>query len=250
MSSIAIQTNLLQESEIDVWPICLDSNTTAVDVLFETLSLDEKLRSSKFHFSKDRDRYVVARGKLRKIISEYLNIDAGQVAFSYNRYGKPFCEKQSGSLQFNISHSKEMALVAVTSGANVGIDIEFINHDIDVMKLAQKAFSQLDASILENLPVDLRNNAFFKGWTRKEAYTKAVGKGFFDDSNIQEVSMLSGHSTISFDVVDGNNIRKWTVTSLCSGGKYSAALAIEGSIREVRYRQRFLGSISEFPLIN
>jgi 4'-phosphopantetheinyl transferase len=222
---------LLQAGEIDVWSTCLRGDSSSIQALFEILSPDERQKANKYVFAKDRDRFVVARGTLRKILGGYLTISPSRVSFSYNRYGKPFLDVEDRAIRFNVSHSQELALFAVTREQEVGIDVEFIDDRIAILKTAQSVFSPTEISKLEALPANLQTAAFFSGWTRKEAILKAMGEGFSFPAKQLTISELFGESKISFSIDKPD----WSLMSLPSEPNYMAALAVEGKIGTIRY---------------
>lgn len=227
----------LKDGEIDVWRVDLDRDPDSVCSLFKTLSRDEQQRAGRFHFAKDRGQFVIARGSLRKIIGGYLALEPDRIDFSYNAFGKPFLELEETRLRFNVSHSRGFALVAVASGREVGIDIEFVDDDLDVLTVAHSVFSQTEISILEKLPSALRPLAFFKGWTRKEAYLKALGKGFSERSGQLSGTVIPDEPNIPLGTTDGQNVRDWSLVSLPYERDYMAALAVESRIGTIRYWQ-------------
>lgn len=176
----------------------------------------------------------MARGNLRRIIGSYLDLEPDQIRFSYNRFGKPFIDDRNVSIRFNVSHSRDIAMIAVTSGRDVGIDIEFIDNGLDILTTASGIFSTTELSILEKLPSHLRTPAFFRGWTRKEAYLKALGKGFSDESINFPVSLLTDEHNTSFSTNNGERYRNWSLMTLAMDFGYSAAVAVEGEIGTLR----------------
>ena len=134
-------------------------------------SEDEAQRAARFHFAVDRDHFIAAHGCLRDIPARYLPIEPGQLSFSNGAYGKPFLSGVSaeGGLEFNLSHSRDFALVAVTRNHPVGVDVEYVRRDIPREKIARRFFSEHELSDLLSLPLTRRETGFFNCWTRKEA---------------------------------------------------------------------------------
>jgi hypothetical protein len=106
------------------------------------LSDDERSRADKFYFNRDRRRFIVARAGLRIILGRYLGIEPEQLRFHYNRYGKPSLSGHSGEdeLRFNVSHSRDLALHAITREGNVGIDVEHLRENLANIKLPNTSF--------------------------------------------------------------------------------------------------------------
>jgi 4'-phosphopantetheinyl transferase len=144
--------------------------------------------------------------------------------------------EQDGGLRFNVSHSRVIGLIAVTKYREVGIDIEYVNHDFDVLSVAASAFSAEEAERLRILPATLQTAAFFSGWTRKEACLKAMGDGLSSSAEQQAAcSAIGDEQWVSFRSSAGDRITDWTLTSVETADEYKAALAVEGTIETVRY---------------
>jgi 4'-phosphopantetheinyl transferase len=167
---------------IDVWVTDLDARDDAPAVL----STDELERAARFHFERDRRRFVRCRALLRKLIARSIGCDAASLTFRYNAYGKPELDE----IHFNVSHSANIAVIALTY-APIGIDVETINPSAEVMSLARTAFSSAECGALAAMPHAERAAAFFRGWTRKEAYLKLLGTGFSLASDSFTVSLAN-----------------------------------------------------------
>jgi 4'-phosphopantetheinyl transferase len=141
------------------------------------LSPEEKQRAAKFHYPEDRDHFINARGILRSLLGRYLNLPAGEINFSYAAYGKPDLATE-GPLRFNISHAGGHGLFGFTSGAPIGVDLEKTDLSIEVERLASRFFSPTETTAVLALPPADQIAAFFRTWTRKEAFIKAHGEGF------------------------------------------------------------------------
>jgi len=162
-------------NEVHVWRVPLNISDKLLKQLFHLLSKDETDRAKKFHFEKDRKRYISTRGHLRVLIGKYLDQKPDTLVFNYNKYGKPFIT--DNSIQFNVSHSKELGLIAFDLDLEVGVDIEWKRPDFGGLKIAKRFFSREELLELETLPPDEQAQGFFNCWSRKEAYIKALGKG-------------------------------------------------------------------------
>jgi 4'-phosphopantetheinyl transferase len=137
------------------------------------------LRASRFHFEKDRIYFTRCRSALRSLLAGYLAIPATEIRFECLTSGKPqlAAEQNPRTLQFNVSHSANMALIAVGSERRLGVDIEKIRSEVDTASLAERFFSLRERAGLQALPDHLRVPGFFACWTRKEAFLKATGDG-------------------------------------------------------------------------
>ena len=229
----------LEPSEIHIWRVCLDRERASARDLFEVLSADEKQKAGKYHFEQDRDNFVVARGILRQILGGYLDILPGEIRFSYNRYGKPALDigMNADGLRFNMSHSNGLVLYSVAREQEVGIDIEYIDDSFTIRPVAATCFSPSEMSMLDELPSDRQPAAFFTGWTRKEAYIKAIGEGVSMPLKEITVSLLPDDVRISMTPNDRSETRTWSLVTLPFESDYAAALAAEGSIERLFYWQ-------------
>lgn len=173
------KTLKLESDEVHVWRASLDLEASSIQSLLDILCVEEQQRAERYHFPKDRDRFIVARGLLRVIISYYLGKEPRDLQFVYNQYGKPALSEAYNRepLCFNLSHSRELALYAVTQNRNLGVDLEYIRTGFPCEEIAERFFSPQENAILRTLPLDMKHKAFFTCWTRKEAYIKATGKG-------------------------------------------------------------------------
>jgi 4'-phosphopantetheinyl transferase len=204
-----------------------------------TLSEDERARSARFHFERDRVRFVVARGALRNILGHYLNVPPGSLRFGYGAHGKPSLLPEfvmgssglaAGKLEFNVSHSHTLALVAVAQGRALGVDIERLRADASERQLAERFFSAQEVSALCALPDAQQPRAFFDCWTRKEAYIKARGEGLSFPLAEFDVSLQPGMpATLLCVRGDALEAGRWSLRTLDVGPGYAAALAVEGS---------------------
>ncbi len=150
--------------------------------MHETLTADERERAARFHFEKHRRRVIVARGILRSIIARYFGIDAWRDPgiSTYSAKGKPaLAEPKIEDFGFNLSHSGDLALYAFAPGAPIGVDVEIIRPVDEMDAIAKRFFSPLEYDMLQRVPPVDQIEAFFCCWTRKEAYIKAEGLGFW-----------------------------------------------------------------------
>ena len=168
----------LARGEVHVWSVPLDVSPETSAGLYETLGEDEQSRSARFRFERDRRRFIVARGSLRELLTRYLATPPGQLRFVYNTFGKPGLSPECGrGLRFNISHSADLALIAIALDAEVGVDLEHLRALPDYAEIARGFFSPAEVDELTRLPSGLQAQAFFRCWTKKEAYAKARGEG-------------------------------------------------------------------------
>ncbi len=221
----------LEEDEIHVWRAHLGLDRERLERLAKTLSSDEQTRAARFHFARDRDHYIAGRGLLRSILGNYLATEPGQLRFSYNPYGKPELQSpaNSGALQFNLAHSRGLALYAFTRRRQIGIDVEMIRPDFATEEIAARFFSPAEIAVLRALPREVQPVAFFNCWTRKEAFIKARGMGLSLPLDQFVVAFAPGESPALVSAADDPQAAEhWAIAALEPGNGYAAALAVEG----------------------
>jgi 4'-phosphopantetheinyl transferase len=169
---------------------------------------------------------------MRIILGRYLGAKPAALQFERGAFGKPFlpASQNDCGLRFNLSHSHELALLALTRGCDIGIDIELIDPAFTSDEVARHFFSRAEIAQLESLPPDLRANAFFTCWTRKEAYIKARGEGLSLPLHEFDVSLAPESACVLVaNRRDPEEVSRWSFRNILAGAKYAAALAIEKS---------------------
>ena len=205
--------------------------------LESTLAEDEKARAARFIFDRDRDHFIAARGILRDLLSRYVECPAGTIKFAYGPQGKPALADpgSKSSVRFNLSHSHGLAVIAVGAGREVGIDVELLRPEFAGEDIAKRYFSAREVRELAQLPVGSRTEAFFRCWTRKEAYIKARGEGLHVPLDSFSVSL----SPDRFPELLSADESRWKIESLVPSSeaerRYAAALVAEGKDWASRY---------------
>jgi len=219
----------LKNGEVHVWRVRLDQPPPISEALSNPLDPDEKQRATAFCFPRDREHFKVARGALREILSRYLHLSAKRIQFSLNDYGKPSVSGQTGEnrLRFNISNSHGVALYALTGCEAVGVDVELIREDVAGLLIAERCFSPIELSKLRALPRDLQTSAFFRCWTRKEAYIKARGEGLSHPLDKFTVSLTpSEPASLLHTANDPCEASEWSLRDVDPYPNYVAAIAV------------------------
>jgi 4'-phosphopantetheinyl transferase len=222
---------VLGGDEIHVWRATLDQTPTQIQSFLHNLAADEQARAERFYFEKDREHFIVARGVLRAILGCYLNRVPEGLSFCYSSHGKPALARESDgyAIRFSVSHSHGVALYAVTRGREVGIDVERIRSDLEVAEVAERFFSRREVAMLRTLPTEVQREAFFRCWTRKEAYIKARGEGLSLPLDQFDVSLAPGEPAAVLGTQrDPSEASRWSLQELTPGPGYVAALAVEG----------------------
>jgi 4'-phosphopantetheinyl transferase len=219
----------LDPDEAHVWRVDVGSAYACRDVLWSFLAADEQQKAADFLFEGDRERFIVSRGVLRALLGCYLRRHPGSLGFGYDLYGKPHLAGDFG-ICFSTSHSHGLVLLAFTRGRDVGVDIERVRADLGLEGIAARCFSPREIATLHSLRHDLREEAFFACWTRKEALAKAEGEGLAFPLCRFSVTLIPGEPAMLLDSMgDPLEPTKWTLRELTPEPGYVAALAIEGN---------------------
>ena len=231
------ETPRLFPDEVHLWLVRLEGQHLDLQDLRETLSKDEQSKANRFHFERHRRRYVVCRGILRKLIGGYLRQEPSYIRFQYEPMGKPVLDKGSGEgLQFNLSHSEGVALLALTRHREIGVDVEFLRPISDATQIAERFFSDHECADLRGLASQDQIAAFFNCWTRKEAYLKARGEGISRGLDQFCVSLVPQEPARLLRVQwDPKEVERWSMLSLKPTPDYIAALVVEGKDWKPRY---------------
>ncbi len=225
----------LARNEIHVWRLRLEPDAAEEWRLTECLAPDELARAQRFRFEPDRRRFILRRTRLRQILADYLGVTPVAVCFSNNEHGKPAIVgvAEAGDLRFSYSHSADVALLAVTLEREVGADLEQHRAMPDALQLASAFFAPAEVAALKQLPETELESAFFDCWTRKEAFIKALGLGLSFPLNAFVVSLGEPVRLLELHGAPPP-VGAWTLHSLSVGPGFSAALAVEGVVTEVR----------------
>jgi 4'-phosphopantetheinyl transferase len=218
--SIAPTNPKLSNGEVHIWRVALDQSTSEVERLAAMLSADEQARSQRLRY---RDAFIVGRGSLREILSRYLAIAPHQLQFRYESKGKPVLESPDSllPLQFNLSHSQNWMLCAVTQSRRVGIDLEFVRPIADLAALTQRFFSAQEHEAIQALPIEQHHRSFFRFWTAKEAILKALGDGLTSLNAVELTETLQLVRLGEFSVAN------WWLQSFIPEPEFEATIAVE-----------------------
>ena len=161
---------------VDVWTVPLDQPAACEARLIASCSTLEHARAARMPIVRRGHDFLVGRGILRAVLGAYLGIPPRHVRIAAGAHGKPFVDSPAAP-SFNVSHSHGLAVIAVTPGFQVGVDLELVDLRVDVVAIARRFLSKEEAALLSPLGPGARSTAFFRLWTRKEAYAKATGSG-------------------------------------------------------------------------
>lgn len=223
-----------------LWLASLNANYQVSDVLSRSLSNDEWERADRFVFQRDRRYFVVARGILRGILARYLDCQPGEIRFHYAPDGKPGIDFPGvpPRLEFNLSHSSGLLILAVTQGRRVGVDVERIRPLPDLHQIASYSFSNYEQNMLAKLTPEEKLIGFFRCWTRKEAYLKARGTGLLIPLDSFDMSLAPDNPIrMLSNRLDPSEVSRWDFHTFNPEEGYIGALAIEGQGTKPDFRR-------------
>ena len=224
----------LSESQIHIWSFPTKASRYVVTAFEGTLVHEERDRALRFRFDHLYASFIIAHGALRHLLGHYLNCNPSEVAFVYGVKGK-FALASPSSIQFNLTHSGNLAVIALTTGLEIGVDVEHMRPLSDIQQIADQFFCPEEASEVMSAPQTERELAFFRCWTRKEAYIKATGDGL-------SAPLSSFRVTVHRDVParfvhiqhNATEAEAWTLHDLQVAVDYAAALAYRAQRRSLR----------------
>jgi 4'-phosphopantetheinyl transferase len=237
----AIQAiKIMNLDTVHLWVISLDAPIYSMEECTHLLSIEEKKQVERFRFQEQKRRYTLAHASLRKILSKYMPGKPETIHYEINAFGKPTLGNQHAfrNIQFNLSHSGELALIAICQGRQIGVDIEMIRPLHDYMKVAKRYFAPDEVSILQKMDPLHSRRAFIQLWAGKEALIKAQGSGMSIPLNRFSLVELIESSAVrgcKLDMPGGSS--SWFVQRVKLVRGYLGALAVEGEIKDITYRK-------------
>ena len=228
----------LTEHAVHVWRVALDDEARLEDS-WRLLSPDEQARAHRLHDATHRRRFVLAHGALRALLAGYLDASPSAISYVVGTHGKPALATRDAAraqVEFNLSHSEDIALVAVARGQPVGVDVQHWSESVEHLRLAERFFSPREREALRALTHEAEQvaGAFFAAWTRKEAYVKATGYGIARGLHHFDVTLAPGeHAQLLADRLDPDAPARWSMTALEPAPRYSAAVVAASPLREV-----------------
>jgi 4'-phosphopantetheinyl transferase len=230
----------LHDREIHLFCMSFEQPPTRVRELEDLLSRAERERADRFHFENDRRRFVVSHGGLREILGELLQVPARRLEFSCGPHGKPHLAGMLNEpgLRFNLAHAGSLAVYAVALRQEVGVDVEQFRRVDGADTFAGRFFSKRELEEWNAVPRDLRMEAFFNYWTRKEACLKATGQGICDCLSQIEVSLFPGTpARVISETGPAERLGRWCLQSLVPAVGYVGAVAAELRGFDLRIQQ-------------
>lgn len=238
----------ISRSELHIWRISLDDVNHQLKYLISLLSQEERKRSKRFIFERDQHRYQVTHSMKRLILANYLDGNPECLRFEVGNHGKPALDNLRNSLkvQFNISHSHNLILIAITMEDLIGIDIEYYDKKCSIEGLGEIIFSPSEKIFFSALnSQEEKKEAFFRCWTRKEAYLKAIGIGLTQDLTSISVDLnkaVSSQDWLKISTLRQSEIMPWRLFPLDIDNYYIAS-AVAASFQKnlVYYEANELG---------
>jgi 4'-phosphopantetheinyl transferase len=216
-------------TDVHVWAAWLQAPPELIHHCASLLAPRENERASRFRFDKHRNRFIAGRAILRSLLGRYLNCPPEKLQFSYGPHGKPSlaAEFHQASLHFNLAHSEDIAVFAVTRLGPVGIDVEQIRPLADADDLVERFFSPRENALFQPLSEDQKSIAFFNLWTRKEAWLKATGEGIAHSLNRVEVTFLPGEPARLIALPERSGSKyQWALRELSPAPEFVGAIAL------------------------
>jgi 4'-phosphopantetheinyl transferase len=217
-------------ARVDIWTIHLDLPPEAITAATNLLSSEEHARVDAFRHEQARRNYIVSHAALRQILTDCLKecskFNPPEIPFCTSTYGKPaLAAPVKGRLEFNLSHSGDIALVAITNNSEVGVDVETIRPMPDALQIAKRFFSAAESDALKQLPPSEQATAFLNLWTRKESFVKATGLGIAN--SLTRFEITSGTEAV-IKTIDGDArlAAQWTLHSFQPAPGHLAAVAV------------------------
>jgi 4'-phosphopantetheinyl transferase len=249
----------LPVAAIHLWRVALTEQAAGLR-LRGLLAEDERQRADRFLFERDRQRFTIARGTLRLLLSYYLQQPAANITFNYGERGKPYLAPSTSAatpsltnseisltnttaelsaaprLHFNLSHSQDLAIYGFCRTAAIGVDVEMMRAVRDIDQIATRFFAPQEAASVQQLQGMAKQQGFFNCWTRKEAFIKAIGKGVFFGLDRFAVSLIPGENPAVLWIADDPyGPRAWEMRSFTPARSYLAALAFPTGNYQLRF---------------
>lgn len=212
---------------IQVWRVPVPDDACLIQHRCCGLSRDEIERASRLRDESSRRQFITGRAALRQLLGVQLRVEPSALEFSRQSSGKPGLDPRRWStlLRFNVSHSKSWVVIALAEARDVGVDIEAMEEMPDWRLLAERVFSAQEWHQMQALTAVQQLEAFYRGWTRKEAYLKATGEGLIDDLSRIQVSMMPGDPPeLRALPADAGDPREWTMRSVPMPAGYEGAV--------------------------
>lgn len=223
--------------EVHIWFGALHQTVSELYRFNQTLSVEERMRAGRFHFQKDRKRFIARHGMLRMILGCYFGVEASELRFCHGANGKPAITETSCNkpIQFNLSHSNGFAILAFARNLEIGVDIEYIHDFSEMDQIAESFFSIKENEVFRSLPEIQKKEAFYKGWVCKEAFVKALGDGLSCPLDKFDVSLVPGEPAKLLSIEgDSREASRWSIQYLKPAPDYVGAIAVKSRTLDIQ----------------
>ena len=226
---------VLLSHQVHLWRVSLLHPPLPVDMLWGVLNEEELARAGRYRFERDRRRFVAARGLLRVILARYAGISPAAIRFEYSDYGKPSLPDRP-ALAFNSTDSGDLMALGVAENRLLGVDIEQVRDDFGGLEIAERFFSSAEVAVLRALPAHEQSRAFFRCWTRKEAFIKAIGEGLSYPLHQFDVTLGPDETPRLLRVAgEPDAPRRWFLDDFPVHQDYEGAIIAEMPVTDVVY---------------
>lgn len=248
---------ILEEGKVHIWRANLNLSSIEIKRLRKLLSSDEIDRADRFRFPLHRTRFIAARGILRQLLGSYLEVSPNSLTFEYGDRGKPLLAMPTSNnlINFNLSHSQEYAIYGFTYHQPIGVDLEYVKEMPDALQIAQRFFSENEYQLIRNTVEQKQNQVFFRLWTAKEAYLKAIGTGLAGSLTSVDIGLNQAHPCLLSIKGERTSVTEWSLYSCIPQQDYIAAIALRTIIpfEQISFwhtEPDLLSNLSNYPIKN
>lgn len=208
--------------------------------MHKILREDEQVRANRFHFAKDKRAFSLGRAYLRLILAQYLQLSPQELVFNYTSKGKPYLQNCPLPLEFNLSHSHNLVVYAVTQKQPIGVDVEYVRDLSQMIALAKRYFTPKESAFISSCDSTQQSLAFFQGWTTKEAFLKATGLGIGGGLSSLEVEVNPHKPAHIYSISDPCfPVQEWFVRRIDIFPDYIVTVARQGPINYQLWKRHF-----------
>ena len=221
---------VLEQGGLHIWRVSLALPPMESEPTEKVLSTEERDQCARFVRPADRARCRASRASLRVVLAKYVRSDPRALSIRTGASGKPWLDRAGNSIQFNLSHAGDLALIAVARGLRVGIDVERVRDVDDMDEILDGFFSERESAWLRSRDDDERTRAFFLLWTRREAAAKALGTGLFDSFarfTLPPSEQAASGFRVALPDRPPGPARTWWMRDLSPGPGYAGAVCVE-----------------------
>ncbi|MDH5428732.1 MAG: 4'-phosphopantetheinyl transferase superfamily protein [Nitrospirota bacterium] len=227
----------LEPGDVHIWRAPLSESSAYASRFRPYLSDQEIIRSNRYRIPHPQYQFVITRGILRTLLSHYISVPTSELLFENQAHGKPMLVTPSAHpIQFNVSHTRGMALIAITLQHAVGIDVERIDRTVHDRDIAERYFSKRESTYLMSLSPPERTQYFFAFWTCKEAYLKMEGRGIAGGFAHCEILLETDRPEAGLSLLNQQaETDPCLLYRITAGSAYVGALAVAGSSAKISH---------------